>query len=116
MVYNRGLQLLEQEGLTKSVATVPYPVTVVVAGGHSVLVVNRAPHPNARKVFLNWLLGAEAQTVLGKAVQVNSARLDVPIFDPDSEPPKGVESINTQAEVFVPERTRAGDIAREMFK
>lgn len=117
MVYNRGLALLQQEGLTRSVTNVPYPVPVLIAGGHSVLVVNRAPHPNARKVFLNWWLGQEAQALIGQAVKTNSARLDVPIFDPDSEPPPtGAGSINTQAEVFVPERSRAGDIAREVFK
>ncbi len=116
MVANRGLALLQQEGVPMNVGIVPYPVTVLAAGPHSVLLVNRAPHPNARKVFLNWLLGPEAQTLIGTATQYNSARLDVPIFDPATEAPKGVESINTQAEVFVPERSRAGDVAREMLK
>jgi iron(III) transport system substrate-binding protein len=116
MVYNRGLGLLKQEGVPMNVGIVPFPVTVVVAGPHSVLVVNRAPHPNARKVFLNWLLGQDAQTSIGRATEYNSARLDVPTFDLDTEPPRGGSTINPQAEVFVPERSRAGDIAREMLK
>jgi len=53
---------------------------------------------------------------VGAALQSNSARLDVPIFDPESEVPKGVETINTQAEAFVAPRSRAGDLAREVFK
>jgi ABC-type Fe3+ transport system substrate-binding protein len=116
MVYNRGLALLQQEGLAQNVRTIPYPVPVAVGGPHSVLAVNRAPHPNARKVFINWLLTPEGQVTVFSAVQSNSARLDVPIFDPESEVPKGVETINTQAEAFVPPRTRAGDLAREVFK
>ena len=116
MTYYRGLGLLKQEGVPMNVASLPLPVPVVVAGPHSVLVVNRPPHPNARKVFLNWLLGQEAQTAIGKAAQWNSARLDVPVVDPDGEAPKGVETLNTQAEVFAPKRGRAGEIARELFK
>ncbi|HEY7064151.1 MAG TPA: extracellular solute-binding protein [Chloroflexota bacterium] len=116
MVYNRGLLLLKQEGLASNVKTIPYPVPVAVAGAHSVLAVNRPPHPNARKLFLNWLLTPEGQVTISTAIQSNSARLDVPIFDPESEVPKGVETINTQAEVFVGPRSRAGDLAREVFK
>jgi ABC-type Fe3+ transport system substrate-binding protein len=116
MVYNRGLALLHQEGLAQNVKTIPYPVPVAVGGPHSVLAVNRPPHPNARKVFINWLLTPDGQNTIFAAVQSNSARLDVPIYDPDSEVPKGVETINTQAEVFVGPRSRAGDLAREIFK
>jgi iron(III) transport system substrate-binding protein len=31
---------------------------------------NRAPHPNAAKVYVNWLLGREGQTALAKALGV----------------------------------------------
>jgi ABC-type Fe3+ transport system substrate-binding protein len=44
---------------------------------------NRAPHPNAAKVFVNWLLSREGQTLFQKVVSVsgdarNSRRIDVP--------------------------------------
>jgi ABC-type Fe3+ transport system substrate-binding protein len=40
--------------------------------------VNRAPHPNAAKVYINWLLSKEGQTAFVKAMGYVSARIDVP--------------------------------------
>jgi iron(III) transport system substrate-binding protein len=39
---------------------------------------NRAPHPNAAKLYLNWLLSKEGQTSFARAAGYISARLDVP--------------------------------------
>jgi iron(III) transport system substrate-binding protein len=53
-------------------------------GGHmtasfgSLGLINRAPHPNAAVVFINWLLGKEGQLVWSKAVNAVSRRVDVP--------------------------------------
>ena len=49
----------------------------------SLALMNRAPHPNAAKVFINWLLSREGQTLFQKAVSQpgdarNSRRIDVP--------------------------------------
>jgi iron(III) transport system substrate-binding protein len=49
----------------------------------SLAVMNRAPHPNAAKVFINWLLSREGQTLFQKVISVpgdarNSRRIDVP--------------------------------------
>ena len=49
----------------------------------SLALMNRAPHPNAAKVFINWLLSREGQTLFQKLISVpgdarNSRRLDVP--------------------------------------
>jgi iron(III) transport system substrate-binding protein len=46
-------------------------------GFGSVMYINRAPHPNAAKVFLNWLLGKEGQTAFAKAMGYVSRRVDV---------------------------------------
>jgi iron(III) transport system substrate-binding protein len=43
----------------------------------NVALFNPAPHPNAAKVYLNWLLSPEGQTLVGKALGYPSARLDV---------------------------------------
>jgi ABC-type Fe3+ transport system substrate-binding protein len=115
-VYNRGLLLLHQEGLAQNVKSFPYPAALAVPGPHAILLVDRPPHPNARKVFANWLLTQEIQALIGKTIGSNSARLDVPVFDPQAEVPKGVPTINPQSEAFVPKRTRANDMAREIFK
>jgi len=39
---------------------------------------NRARHPNAAKVYINWLLSKEGQTAFVRATGYISARLDVP--------------------------------------
>lgn len=39
---------------------------------------NRAPHPNAAKVYINWLLSKEGQTAFVRATGYISARLDTP--------------------------------------
>ncbi len=41
-------------------------------------VVEGAPHPNAVKVYLDWLLSKEGQTLFAKAMNYISARVDVP--------------------------------------
>ncbi len=116
MVYNRGLALLQKEGLAQHVKSIPYPVPLAVPGAHAVVAVNNPPHPNARRVFVNWLLSQEGQIVIGAAIRSNSARLDVPVFEPENVVPEGVATLNPQAEALVAERTRAGDLAREVFR
>jgi iron(III) transport system substrate-binding protein len=44
----------------------------------SVAVLNRAPHPNATKVYLNWLLSKEGQTDWSVASGYPSRRMDIP--------------------------------------
>ena len=38
-----------------------------------------APHPNATKVYINWILSKKTQTKLTRNLQMNSRRLDVPV-------------------------------------
>ncbi len=47
------------------------------AGG-TISVVDRGPHPNAAKVFANWLLSKDGQTNWQKTINDNSLRTDVP--------------------------------------
>lgn len=49
------------------------------AGGYgNVALMNRAPHPEAARVFINWLLSKEGQTLFARAYNSPSLRLDVP--------------------------------------
>jgi ABC-type Fe3+ transport system substrate-binding protein len=40
--------------------------------------INRAPHPNAAKVAINWLLSKEGQVVYQKIINGDSRRTDIP--------------------------------------
>jgi ABC-type Fe3+ transport system substrate-binding protein len=64
----------QKEGLGKNVKIVHGGD---VLGGEALIVLNKAPHPNATKVFVNWLLSQKTQDQLGKVAQLNSRRLDV---------------------------------------
>jgi iron(III) transport system substrate-binding protein len=46
-------------------------------GFGTVAIMRNAPHPNATKVYINWLLGKEGQDLYGRALTQGSRRLDV---------------------------------------
>ena len=49
----------------------------LVSGSTSVLLINKAPHPNAAKLYINWYLSKEGQTLMSQATGFPSLRLDV---------------------------------------
>jgi iron(III) transport system substrate-binding protein len=64
-----------------------YPADGLPAGPESYGIVGNAPHPEAAKLFMDWLLSVPGQTVAGKAMFLNSIRDDVP-------PPPGGVNLN----------------------
>lgn len=66
----------------------------VAGGAGSVSLMTRAPHPNAAKLFINWLLSREGQMAYQKATGYNSLRTDIPkkgIVEPAEIPQEGRE-------------------------
>jgi iron(III) transport system substrate-binding protein len=61
-----GVTLELQEGGTLS------------AGGGTISFIDRAPHPNAAKLFVNWLLSREGQIEFQKRDGSDSFRIDIP--------------------------------------
>ena len=59
------------------------PVPNIKEGAHAnngsgvVTVVKNPPHPNATRIFINWLLGKEGQEIYGKAMLQGTRRVDV---------------------------------------
>ena len=51
--------------------------TYTSCGSSATSVVKNSPHPNATKVFINWLLSKEGQELYGKAMGQATRRLDV---------------------------------------
>ena len=65
------------------------------------LLYNKAPHPNAAKLFINWYLTKQGGMAYANHVKLNSARLDVPIADPETAPKPGVEyKMRNQEEIY----------------
>lgn len=50
----------------------------VSPGPASLVLINRAPHPNAARVYINWLLSKEGQTEYSKMIGIPTLRVDVP--------------------------------------
>jgi len=61
-------------------------LAAVGAGNDPASMLATAPHPNASKVFLNWILSREGQMAFQKVTKENSLRIDIPkdgIVDPE---------------------------------
>jgi iron(III) transport system substrate-binding protein len=85
------------------------------AGNGNVVLINRAPNPNAAKIFVNWLLSRQGQEIFVKSTGDNSRRLDVK--GPSQTAPKpGVKYININKEELVHNISRAMKIATEVLK
>lgn len=56
---------------------VPKEGLYATAGYGALVVLKNAPHPNATKVFVNWLLGKEGQEIFTRSMGEATRRLDV---------------------------------------
>jgi ABC-type Fe3+ transport system substrate-binding protein len=104
------------EGLGQNVVPLTDPLTVS-SGNGALKLVNRAPHPNAAKLFVNWLLTRETQVRVTGLVRYNSRRLDVPPVSPvtAADPARLRDYVSDQFEDIVPVKQRAGVLARELL-
>lgn len=57
---------------------VPKEGSYIEPGAGTFSLINWAPHPNATKVFINWLLTKEGQTIYAELAGIESTREDVP--------------------------------------
>lgn len=57
----------------------PVEGTDLTGGSGLICLINRAPHPNATKVFINWYLSKEGQTLYSKIKLAQSARMDIKV-------------------------------------
>jgi iron(III) transport system substrate-binding protein len=83
----------KKQGLPVDLLPHPMKEGDIMGGGSCCLaVVSKAPHPNATKLFVNWVLSKEGQAAWQKHTEVNSLRVDISKSDlpPDDVPQKGV--------------------------
>ncbi len=95
---------------------IPVEGAWVAAGWGVVSVIDRAPHPNAAKSFLNWLLTREGQTVFSTSAGWASRRTDVPRdqFRPDEIPEPGKMYVGDDLDIILSE-LEARKAAAEIF-
>jgi iron(III) transport system substrate-binding protein len=102
----------KSQGLANHIKNPEVPGTAY-AGGDIVAIFNRAPHPNAAKLFVNWLLTKDGQIAWSSKNEVNSARTDVPVVDPDTAPGKATYEDPTQ-EKWLPNVGATQDVLKKL--
>jgi len=93
------------------------PIPLVSASENLALLTN-PPNKNARKVFVNWLLTKEGQTVYARATERQSIRLDAPTdhLAPDCVRQPGVQYFANDTEEFITWRgTEGNKQAKQIF-
>lgn len=90
---------------------------ILTVGRGIVGLMNKAAHPNAAKLFLNWFLTKEGQTIYSVATGFPSARLDTPkdSFDPIIVPEANKKYFNVDAEDFINNAPEHFRMAREIL-
>lgn len=97
---------------------VPDEGAIVTAGSGAINPFNSRPHDNASRLFVNWLLSKDGQTIITPAFSAPSARIDVPTIglDPNTLLKPGVKYFKTHDEDFVTKRAEYMKTAAEIFK
>src|SRR5579859_5072547 len=102
------------QGQGKNLKPIPTPeLDYVNSGDHVLQYANKAPNPNAAKVFVNWVLSNDGSTVYAAQAQDNSRRSDVAVVDPSLVPEKGVDYITIDAEPLIDEILKTQKIAAQ---
>jgi len=116
-VGSQDLEPFWRQGLGKNIEVFMGGIKTVAGGPGfgAVALMDRAPHPNAATLYLNWLLSKEGQTEYVKSGR-NSRRLDVPPSDPSLAGKPGVHYEDIQSEDSIPLRNKVSDIAKANIK
>ena len=111
-----ALQDFQAHGVGKNVKTWLLPELDYQSSGSGVWLLNRAPHPNAAKLFVNWLLTKDAQIAWAKELQTNSRFVGVEPGDPQAVVPPSLTLLQIDAEEQLPELIKTQDISRQLIR
>ena len=111
-----ALQDFQAKGVGKSIKTVLLPEMDYQSSGSLVWLINKAPHPNAARVLINWLLMKEAQTAYAKELQTNSRFVGVEPGDPQTVVPVGLKLQQIDAEELLPEVVKTQDLSKQLIR
>ncbi len=101
----RGIELAARQGLPVNEFGLMKEGAGITSKGGIVSFIDRAPHPNAAKVFINWLLSREGQMAYMKRIKAaegraaDSLRMDVPKdgVSPQQRRQKGVKYVDVDS-------------------
>jgi iron(III) transport system substrate-binding protein len=111
-----ALQDFQSHGVGKNIKTVLLPELDYQSGSSTVWLLNRAPHPSAARVFINWLLSKDAQAAWAKELQTNSRFTGVEPGNPQAIVPAGLTLTQVDSEELLPEVVKTQDLAKQLIK
>ena len=89
----------KSQGQGNNIQVNPMKETEYLNAGSTMLwLVTKAPHPNAAKLFTNWVLTKEGSTIYSKNINYDSRRADVPVVDQEGLPVKGSGAVRIDLE------------------
>jgi iron(III) transport system substrate-binding protein len=96
-------------GLAKNVRFLDIPDFTYISHPFTLWAVNRAPHPNAAKLFANWAFTKDGQQSYSVNLHMNASRKDIAVTDPVQLPRPGEHYLHSSDEPSIPEleKTRA---------
>jgi iron(III) transport system substrate-binding protein len=106
----------QRQGLGKNLKLLHFPEIDTINFSSTLWLVSRAPHPNAAKVFINWLLTREAQVQSARETETNNRRAGVEPGNPQLVVPRGAKFYQVDAEENLPEVVKTQDIAKAVIK
>jgi iron(III) transport system substrate-binding protein len=71
------LQRLRQEGMPINSVHGLEDMPGSLSGGNQVALYNHAPHPNAARIFANWMASKEGSEIYGRALNMVPVRVDI---------------------------------------
>lgn len=96
----------------------PKEGVILTPGGTGWGLLNKAPHPNAAKVFLNWLFSREGQQIVQDSQDQQSRRVDLTTDKLTNIRQPGIKYIQdpfVSEKVVLEETAKYEDLAREIF-
>lgn len=95
----------------------PKEGTYLSSGGSNIVIFNAAPHPNTRRIFLNWLLSREGMMIWSKNDGYQTSRIDVPtdFLPQDQLIQPGMRYFNTTDEEWDMGRSKRFEKVKEVF-
>lgn len=78
MARDGDIEDANKQGLPVNVVPAPPQESHISSAMGNMAIFNRAPHPNAARLFLNWVFSREGQVHWQKSTDANSLRTDIP--------------------------------------
>ncbi len=95
---------------------VPSEGTYFGAGVGYMAMLNKPAHPEAAKLFVNWFLSREGQSLFTKVATEGSRRIDIPsVLPPDRLPQPGIKYIADDTEEALDMKDQLKTLGREIF-